>query len=75
MPQASSELQNAMFEQFGSHTDDSGPMNYLQDHGWTLTRHWTWKKSTVSKWEDIPIIERLCINFLIEEWDFGGWEE
>lgn len=74
MPQASDELRGRMRAKFGS-IDEAGPMKFLTDAGYTLTRAWTWTpKPGVTSWAGVTYEEGECIDFLIYEWDFGGLE-
>ena len=72
MPTASSSQRALMEKWFGDPIDESGPINFLESHGYVLTQTFHWRKPvpchTVSddEWE--------CMLFLIEEWDFGGIE-
>lgn len=73
MPQASAELQNKMFEYFGSHTDDEGPMKYLESQGHRLSRSWEWHiNANIKHHSELSQKEIDCINFMVDEWDFGG---
>lgn len=67
MPQASDEDREWAREEFGS-MDLAGPMSYLEDNGWVLTPEWEW----IPPHEDITEKEYMCVNFLVDEWDFGG---
>lgn len=45
---------------------------YLQGRGWTLLRSWHWRKPTP---DHEPAEDEIgAIQFLIDEWDFGGIE-
>lgn len=73
MPQASDEQRHQMFEYFGDHIDDGPPRIYLQNQGYTLTPQWEWiPPSRVRTLGDISEKEARCIDFLVDEWDFGG---
>lgn len=52
--------------------DQTGPLTFLQSHGYELTADWFWKKPTPS--HTIHDTEWQCLSFLVEEWDFGGIE-
>lgn len=71
MPQASDEQRAEMERRFGDAVGDDGPIQFLRERGWTLNRDWTWSKEGQAI-ETIPEDEAACINFLIDEWDFGG---
>jgi hypothetical protein len=64
MPQASPELRA---EWPGG---DNEAISYLEGQGFTLTKQWDWIKPTA----DHAISERegSAIDYLIDEWDFGG---
>lgn len=70
MPQASDEDRARWGGVDGIGEDKA--IDYLRGRGFTLTRHWFWLKPdglemTPDDWG--------AINFLIDEWDFGGLEE
>ncbi len=73
MPQASDELRSLMGEYFGDTIDGFGPIKFLEDSGFTLTRQWTWTKPNAT-YENLTQKEYECIVFLCHEWDFGGLE-
>jgi hypothetical protein len=68
MPSASDEDRERMRRWFGS-IDDHGPIRLLESHGYVLRPDWYWTPPTPGHTESE--IERYCICFLIEEWDFG----
>lgn len=70
MPQASDDLRARMFRYFGDEIDDVGPIEFLQSHGFVCTKGWEWIKPCES--HTISEDESWCLQFLIEEWDFGG---
>ena len=73
MPQASAELHNLMKKRFGDPISDSGPIKYLEDAGYTLTKKWQWKpKPGVINPAQMTQEEFECMVFLVHEWDFGG---
>lgn len=72
MPTASDELRGKMKEYFGDSIDDWGPTKYLREQGHQDTRQWTWKLRPGLTWETLPQKDRDCINFLCDEWDWGG---
>lgn len=74
MPQADDTLREKMFQRFGDHVDEAGPMQFLQDAGYTLSRDWTWSKPGVTRTEEMTEGEYECLIFLVNEWDFGGLE-
>lgn len=69
MPTASDELRNFATTNFD--TIDAVPIvAFLQRQGFVHTKEFCWKRKlppTHFEWN--------CINFLIEEWDFGGYDE
>ncbi len=73
MPTASPELRDAMERRFGDSVGDSGPMGFLKDRGYKLGRDWCWRRPTPDHLAADDEIE--CIEFLFEEWDFGGITE
>lgn len=73
MPQASEELRERMFERFGDHISEQGPIKFLQDAGYTLTPGFRWKpKKGVTNLNDMTEDEYECLRFLVYEWDYGG---
>lgn len=73
MPQASDELRQQMKDRFGDAIGEEGPMKFLQDAGYVLTREWTWKpKQGVADLKGMTRDEFDCLLFLVHEWDFGG---
>jgi hypothetical protein len=69
MPSASETMRKSIIERFGSLNPD-GPIKYLLDHGWRLTRNFFWIPPSRDYTE--PELEGECIDFLIDEWDYGG---
>ena len=67
MPQASDELRA-----YWGGADDAPAIEHLKSRGYVLTRRWTWIKP-----EGLEPSKRdwCAIQFLAEEWDFGGLEE
>jgi hypothetical protein len=62
-----------MEARFGDAISDAGPMKFLTDAGYKLTRQWEWlPKPGVMKLDDMTQDEYDCLLFLIWEWDFGG---
>jgi hypothetical protein len=72
MPQASDRLRSKMEQMFGDPVDDEGPAKFLTDAGYTLTKEWTWRKEGVEELWEMKPEELACLQFLIDEWDFGG---
>ncbi len=76
MPQAGPQLRSKMEEYFGDPVLDQGPMKYLKDQGYKLTKDFLWiPKEGVAKYEDMEEKEWDCLLFLIEEWDMGGFKD
>lgn len=79
MPSASQETLNR-YEKLGGEGphDDQFALSYLAAHGWQLTRGFNWiPPAGVDEPEDISDDEATCLDFLFEEWDYGGvvWQE
>lgn len=75
MPTATEELRNKMGEYFGERILEHFPMKFLEDAGYVLTRGWVWKpKPGVECYDDMTQKEYDCMEFLVQEWDFGGLE-
>lgn len=73
MPSADADLQQRMFDRFGSHTDEEGPIKFLEDAGYKLTRQYLWEPKTgVTCLKDMTRDEFDCMLFLVHEWDYGG---
>ena len=73
MPQTSRELWLKMEARFGPDSYDAGPIKYLEDAGYTLTRKWAWEpKPGVIVAAQMAEDELDCMVYLIEEWDFDG---
>lgn len=73
MPQATDELRNEMERLFGDPVDDQGPIAFLQKAGFSLTGQYEWRPPEgVKHWSELTDDQRLCIDFLCDEWDFGG---
>jgi hypothetical protein len=70
MPQASRRQHELMEKWFGDPVSELGPCKLLEQRGYDLTRGYEWVKPTPS--HTIHEIEWECIQFLIDEWDFGG---
>lgn len=68
MPQASYEQRKA-WGGYGGIGEDKAE-DYLQGKGWVLTHRWTWVPPTLGH----PTSEQEwgAIQFLIDEWDYGG---
>jgi hypothetical protein len=71
MPQASDEDRELAEKYFGDPISDAGPMRFLEEQGFFLDQGWRYRKN--AKWEDLSDKERFAINFLCDEWDFGGY--
>lgn len=68
MPQATRELR--------ARWDGPGfekALDFLRERGYRLTGDWCWVPPTNSP--TIPEDEESAIQFMIEEWDYGGWIE
>lgn len=69
MPTATPEAREWAVKTFGS-MDLMGPQAALERLGFTLTVEYCWKRirpPTEYEWK--------CIDFLIDEWDYGGYVE
>lgn len=72
MPSASDELCILMNARFGS-LDDAGPIKFLEDAGYKLTRKHEWiPKIGVKSLDDMSQDEFDCLLFLCHEWDMDG---
>ncbi len=69
MPQASQKLRYLMQEWFGDPIDDAGPLNLLRSRGYVEFHNDMLRPPTPS--HTVHEIEAECIQFLIDEWDFG----
>ena len=71
MPQASEKMRRRYKARFG----DIGPehaMNELERRKYKLTKEWEW---IAPKRKLVTDEELFWIDFLIQEWDFGGLRE
>jgi len=62
VPQSSKELRDEW-------EADDHAVYYLEGRGFNLTRRWTWR---APEGREPTEIEWRAIQYLIEEWDFGG---
>lgn len=69
MPTATSTLRKFAEDNFGS-LDISGPTEALERAGFVLTGEYCWRRK-----QPPSQYEWACINFLIQEWDWGGYSE
>lgn len=71
MPMASEELRHKMTDRFGG-IEANGPMTYLEDSGYVLRPDWQWELLEDRR----PTPDEIdCLDFLCDEWDFGGLVE
>ena len=75
MPQTSPEVRAAIDALLGPNTSDQLMQDvsaecFLKKRGWVLTDKWAWIMPQPSHQPDED--ELLCVQYLIEEWDFGG---
>lgn len=70
MPTASDELRSVITQWFGG-IEDYPVVKFLESHGFTLTRQWFWIKPVPS--HHTSPIEYTCLQFLVDEWDYGGF--
>lgn len=71
MPSSTDDLKLKMCKWFGD-MDLIGPQAFLEAHGYVLNRKYGWDKPTPS--HTVSEYEADCLEFLIEEWDYGGIE-
>lgn len=74
MPQSTDELRKIMVDRFGS-IMTTGPEQFLESRGYVLSPGWTWSKPGFTRRADIPQDEWQCLVFLVEEWDYGLFNE
>ena len=72
MPQASDELRAKMKAYFHDGIDTAGPIKFLTNAGYELTNDFCWQPTPEKCKTGATVMEIECINFLIDEWDFGG---
>lgn len=70
MPSASNELRDLMMRWFDGALGCEEPSAFLQSRGYTLNDDWIWTKPTGA--HRISEEEKMCLFFLIDEWDYGG---
>ena len=69
MPEATERLREAMRSRFG--TIDAGPpQRYLEERGFVLLPNWCWEAPSLK--HPLTDNEEECLEFLFQEWDFGG---
>ena len=75
MPQCSSSLQDIISNYFPGDfvSYDFKCIEFLKNRGYILTKAWCWVKPVPS--HSINDEEFNCLQFLIDEWDFGGIEK
>lgn len=71
MPQASDELREKMRQRFGDSIDEQGPIDFLVGAGYKLGSDWLWEKEGTT-YESMTQDEYDAMQFLVQEWDFGG---
>lgn len=69
MPTASQELRDFIVGHFGS-LDCGEVEQELERRGFNLTRDFCWQRG-----RGPDNFEKKLINFLVEEWDYGGYYE
>lgn len=69
MPQATDELRAKIAEHFGDPVCDSGPWKFLAKNGFTERAGWITKPGIY--WDDLSEKEKLCLEFLADEWDYA----
>lgn len=75
MPQASDELRAEMQRLFNDPICDTGPIKHLESGGYTLLPSYFWKPPEgIQTYADMAEDDWLCLAFLCDEWDFGGFE-
>lgn len=75
MPSCSQELHDIITKYFNKNNDDNVSFDnvciqFLESHGYTLTKQWFWIKPTPS--HNTSQDEFNCLKYLVDEWDFGG---
>lgn len=70
MPQASDEMRALMLKWFGDEISEAGPIKFLESRGYVLRKDWQWQLPTPA--HTVSREEFACVQFLIEEWDFGA---
>lgn len=74
MPQCSDEILEEYMRLGGAGPeDDEFALNYLTVHGWRLTPGLDWiPPAGVESADQVTNEEAVCIEFLAQEWDYGG---
>lgn len=75
MPQTSEEVQQAIDVLLGKdeeYMQDVLAERFLSKRGWKLLMNWTWQLPKPDYQPDKD--QLLCVQYLIEEWDYGGIE-
>jgi hypothetical protein len=68
MPQTDDETRARWCPSFDP-TGTEYAMHFLTVRGWKLGRDWVWRRTTPPNPEEAD-----AMRYLIEEWDFGGWD-
>lgn len=72
MPQASDKLRDKMRQRFGD-IGVEGPCDFLSEAGYKNTADFLWEpKPGVKSYGDMTQDELDCLDFLCDEWDYGG---
>jgi hypothetical protein len=74
MPSCSPELEKQIQELFPNDKDlEASCLRFLKSQGYKLRRDWQWDApEKVYAPADMTRAENLCVNYMIDEWDFGG---
>lgn len=72
MPQATDTLRRRVAQIVSDDSLDTEPViKFLQARGYVLLQSWEWRRPTE---HHEPTVDELdCLQFLIDEWDFGGY--
>lgn len=78
MPQTTEGLRNLMLRWFGPSAEwqlapEDRVEDFLKSHGYTITKNWYIVKPTPA--HTISVDEWFCIRYLVEEWDYGLFED
>ncbi len=70
MPQSSDELRA-----YWGGVEPRTAMEYLEDRGYRPGKNWSWIPPNGLTYDTMPERDYKAIQFLIEEWDYGGLAE
>lgn len=72
MPEASDEAHDWAMKKFGS-IEDGVILKWLEERGYKEVQNgWLLFKPGITAFKDMELDEQRAVQFLVDEWDFGG---